>query len=85
MVFTNKMHKHKRNSDERRIEKAPNWGSPHFMPTFSMLIGYDGTRKRNLPYTIHIGPEIYLQSNFNHFFLPHVAGKIGITYKFIKK
>jgi hypothetical protein len=67
------------------VEKAPNFGSSHFRPSFSALIGWDGTRKSNIPLTIHIGAEAYFQSNFNHIFLPHVAAKVGITYKFVKK
>ena len=67
------------------VEKSSNWGHSHFMPTFSVLFGYDGTRKHNLPFTIHIGAETYLQSSFNHIFLPHAAAKLGITYKFRKK
>lgn len=66
------------------IEKAANWGHAHFMPNSSFLIGWDGTRKMNLPLTVHIGVEAYLQSSFNHLFLPHAAAKVGITYKFKK-
>jgi hypothetical protein len=69
-------------SPEDGIEIASNWGSPHFMPTSSFLIGWDGTRKMNLPWTIHAGVEAYLQSSFNHIFLPHAAAKVGFTYKF---
>jgi len=61
------------------VEKVANWGHPHFMPNTSILIGWDGSRR---PWTVHFGPEIYLQSSFNHQFLPHVAVKMGITYKF---
>lgn len=64
------------------VEKASNWGHPHFMPNASFLLGWDGSRRNNVPWTIHIGPEVYLQSSFNHTFLPHVAAKIGFTYKF---
>jgi hypothetical protein len=67
------------------IIKASNAGSSHFKPSFSTLIGWDGTRKNNLPFTVHIGAEAYYQSNFNHIFLPHVAAKIGLTYKFLRK
>lgn len=69
-------------SSEGGVEKAVNWGHPHFMPNASLLIGWDGTRKHDLPWTIHIGPEVYLQSSFNHTFLPHIAAKVGFTYKF---
>jgi len=72
-------------SGESTVEKASNWGYSHFMPTFSVLLGYDGTRKHELPFTIHAGVETYLQSSFNHIFLPHAAAKVGITYKFRKK
>lgn len=64
------------------VEKARNWGHPHFMPNASFLLGWDATRKGNQKWTVHIGPEVCLQSSFNHIFLPHVAAKLGMTYKF---
>ncbi|MCB9320488.1 MAG: hypothetical protein H6570_14500 [Lewinellaceae bacterium] len=64
------------------VEKTANWGHPHFMPNMSILIGWDGSRR---PWTVHLGPEVYLQSSFNHQFLPHIAVKMGITYKFNKQ
>ncbi len=64
------------------VEKAANLGYPHFMPNASFLLGWDGSRRNDLPWTIHIGPEVYLQYPYNHIFLPHVAAKIGFTYKF---
>jgi hypothetical protein len=66
------------------VEKAPNWGHSHFMPTFSVLLGWDGGRKANLPLSIHIGAEAYLQSAVNHTFIPHAATIVGFTYKFKK-
>lgn len=63
------------------VEKAANRGHPHFRPHTSFLIGWDGSRRNILPWTLYIGPEVYLQSSFNHIFLPHVAAKIGFTYK----
>ncbi|MCB0662764.1 MAG: hypothetical protein KDC24_08490 [Saprospiraceae bacterium] len=63
------------------VEKATNWGHAHFMPNASLLFGWDGSVKTNLPWAVHLGPEVYLQSSFNHIFLPHIAAKIGFTYK----
>lgn len=63
------------------VEKAVNKGHSHFMPTASLLFGWDGSRKRNLPFRIYLGPEVYLQSSFNHIFLPHIAAKLGFAYK----
>ena len=74
-----------RRAADGSVEKASNWGSSHFMPTSSVLVGWDGSRNKELPLTIHIGVEAYLQSAFNHIFLPHAAAKVGITYKFRKK
>jgi len=71
-------------SSEGGIEKAANWGHAHFMPTTSFLLGWDGTRKMDLPWSFHLGVEVYLQSSFNHIFLPHVAAKVGFTYKLRK-
>lgn len=72
-------------SPEGELEKAVNWGHPHFMPCTSFLIGWDGTKKKNLPVTFHLGVEAYLQSSFNHIFLPHAAAKVGLTYQFKKQ
>ncbi|MEZ4805472.1 MAG: hypothetical protein R2852_08325 [Bacteroidia bacterium] len=63
------------------VEKAVNKGHSHFMPSASLLFGWDGNRKHKLPLRIHFGPEVYLQSSFNHIYLPHVAAKLGFTYK----
>ncbi|BDS10149.1 hypothetical protein [Aureispira anguillae] len=63
------------------LEKAPNWGHPHFMPTCSVLLGWDGIRKKQLPWRVYIGAEIYCQSGFNHIFLPHAAAKVGVNYQ----
>jgi|GEM_PF-1793620 len=71
-------------SENGGIERIRNWGHGHFMPNSSFLIGWDGTRNLNRPWTFHIGAEAYLQSAFNHIFLPHVAAKIGFTYKLKK-
>ncbi|MCB0635419.1 MAG: hypothetical protein KDC54_02315 [Lewinella sp.] len=69
-------------ADNGGVERAANGGHAHFMPNASFLIGWDGSRRHDLPWTIHLGPEVYLQSAFNHQFLPHLAAKIGFTYKF---
>jgi hypothetical protein len=66
------------------VEKVPNWGHSHFMPTFSALLGWDGSRKANLPFSLHLGAETYLQSAVNHTFIPHAAAIVGFTYKFKK-
>ncbi|MEZ4850196.1 MAG: hypothetical protein R3B93_16590 [Bacteroidia bacterium] len=66
------------------IEKIRDWGTSHFMPSVSLLLGWDNGRRKNLPFTFHIGPEVYLQSHFNHSFLPHVAVNMGLTYNFQK-
>ncbi len=63
-------------------KKATNRGHAHFITNTSLLMGWDGSRKHNLPWMIYIGPEVYLQSSFNHIFLPHMAAKVGFTYKF---
>lgn len=72
-------------ASEGGVRKAANWGSSHFMPHLSFLLGWDASRKRDLPWTVHCGPEVYLQSAYNHIFLPHVAVKVGLTYKFKKQ
>ena len=64
------------------VEKASNWGHAHFMPNVSFLLGWDSTRDGSRRWTIHFGPEVYLQSSFNHIFLPHIAMNVGMTYKF---
>lgn len=72
-------------SEDGGLEKATNWGHPHFIPNCSVLLGWDGSRKKDLPFTVHVGVEAYLQSAFNHVFLPHMAAKVGMTYKFRRK
>jgi hypothetical protein len=67
--------------EEGGVEKTANWGHPHLMPNASFLIGWDGSRRKNQRWAVHAGPEVYLQSSLNHIFLPHVAAKIGFTYK----
>ncbi|MCB0669679.1 MAG: hypothetical protein KDC80_27830, partial [Saprospiraceae bacterium] len=69
-------------AEDEGVAKAGNWGHPHFMPNASFLIGWDGSRRKNLPWSVHFGPEIYLQSSYNHIFLPHIAVKVGLIYKF---
>lgn len=69
-------------AEDGSVEKARNWGHPHFMPNASLLLGWDGSSRNNLPWSVYIGPEVYLQYPYNHIFLPHVAAKIGFTYKF---
>ncbi len=64
------------------VEKASNQGQAHFMPNVSLLFGWDSTRKGKQCWTVHLGPEVYLQSSFNHIFLPHIAMNVGMTYKF---
>lgn len=63
------------------VEIAANWGHSHFMPTASLLFGWQGSQKQHLPWSLYLGPEVYLQSHFNHSYLPHIAVKMGITYK----
>ncbi|WP_339792018.1 hypothetical protein [uncultured Imperialibacter sp.] len=72
-------------AEEGGVEKAANWGHSHLMPNTSFLMGWDGSRRNNRRWAVHAGPEVYLQSSFNHIFLPHVAAKIGFTYKLNQK
>jgi hypothetical protein len=55
--------------------------SSHLKSSFSILFGWDGKRKNNLPLTASIGFEGSIQSGFNHTVLPHAALRIGITYQ----
>jgi hypothetical protein len=64
------------------VVEASNRGRAHFMPNASLLFGWDSTRKGKQFWAVHFGPEVYLQSHVNHIFLPHVAVKVGLTYKF---
>lgn len=63
------------------VERMSNSGSSHFMPGVSLLFGWDGMRDNKLPYAFHLGPEVYLQSRYNHIYLPHAALNVGFTYK----
>jgi hypothetical protein len=66
------------------VEKIKDFGSSHFMPNFSLLFGWDGSHKKDIPVSVFIGPEVYFQSHFNHTYLIHIAAKVGVTFK-IKK
>ncbi|MCB0643261.1 MAG: hypothetical protein KDC44_16545 [Phaeodactylibacter sp.] len=52
----------------------------HLKPTISLLLGWDGRRKRSVPLLIHTGIEAYWQSHFNHAMLPHAALRLGVVY-----
>lgn len=54
-------------------------------PNVSLLFGWDGTRKKDIPLIIHVGIEAYWQSHFNHSMLPHAAFRVGIVYKLKNK
>lgn len=64
------------------LEKTNSKGSPHFMPNVSLLLGWTGTKRDVIPLSIRLGPAIYMESHFNHIFLPHLALKAGVTYHF---
>lgn len=68
-------------SSSGKIEKARNLGHAHFIPNASFLLGWGPTHKKMQSWRIHVGPEVYLQSSYNHIYLPHVATKVGFTYK----
>jgi hypothetical protein len=68
-------------AEDGGVELASNKGNSHFMPGVSILLGWNGGRRTNRSWMIYIGPEVYLQSAFNHTFLPHVAARVGFTYK----
>ncbi len=53
----------------------------HAKPTVSLLFGWDGNRKKDIPLTIGFGLEAYWQMGYNHIALPHAALKAGITYQ----
>lgn len=68
-------------SEQHKVETKKDWGSAHFMPNTSLLLGWKGGKKRARSWAVYLGPEFYLQSNFNHIYLPHLAAKMGVTYK----
>lgn len=66
------------------LQKVRSAGSQHFMPNVSLLLGWTGTKKNIIPLTFRFGPAIYMESHFNHVFLPHLALKAGFSYQFGK-
>jgi len=52
----------------------------HLKPNISLLIGWDGSHRRNIPLIIQGGLEAYGQSHFNHSVLPHAALRLGVVY-----
>lgn len=72
------------NSNNELSSKGRSFTS-HLKPTFSILFGWDGTRKKNIPLLIHTGIEAYWQSHFNQSMLPHAAYRLGVVYKLKSK
>ena len=54
-------------------------------PNISLMFGWNGSHKKDIPLIIHVGIEAYFQSNFNHSMLPHAAFRGGIVYQLKKK
>ena len=52
----------------------------HLKPNISLLIGWDGSHRKNIPLIIQAGIEAYWQSHVNHSFLPHAALRLGVVY-----
>lgn len=69
-------------NQELTLEDKPYYS--HLKPTLSLLLGWDGSHKNDLPLLIQAGLEAYWQSHFNHILLPHAALRLGVVYK-IKK
>lgn len=73
------------NGDVYSVDKSGNIsmeGRPvttHYKPTFSLLFGWDGKRNRDIPLRIFTGLEAYMQSDYNHIMLPHVAFRLGVS------
>lgn len=68
--------------------KLTNKGRPHtshFKPSLSLMFGWDGKRKKNIPLTIHFGVEASIQTGLNSFILPHAAFRLGATYQLKNK
>lgn len=63
------------------VKRTETFGTPHLISSLVLLLGWDG-RKKELPFSIHLGPDIYMQSGFNRTWLPHLAFRAGVNYKF---
>jgi hypothetical protein len=57
----------------------------HLKPSLSILLGWNGNRRKNMPLIIQAGLETYLQSAFNHTLLPHAALRLGLIYRLQQK
>lgn len=56
----------------------------HLKPSVSLLFGWNGNVKKQLPVLINAGIELYQESAFNHTLLPHAAIKVGLVYQLKK-
>lgn len=72
-------------NSEKKVTKIANLGRAQFMPHLSLAFGLDNFKRNNKPWLFHFGPEIYWQYPTNHIFIPHVAFKVGFTYKLNQK
>ena len=79
------------NGDTYKVDnsgKLSSKGRPYqsaLKPNISLLFGWDGSRKKDIPLIIYAGIEAYWQSHFNHSMLPHAALRVGIVYRLKKK
>lgn len=75
---------YKVNDQGELTEKGRTYTS-HAKPSVSLTLGWDGKRKKDIPFTAGLGVEGYWQTGFNHIALPHAALKLGITYQLKSK
>ncbi len=79
------------NGDVYRVDENDNLAlgsrpfQSHLKPTFSILFGWNGERKRDIPLIIQTGFEAYMQSAYNHTMLPHAALRLGVIYRLDRK
>lgn len=52
----------------------------HAKIPFAITFGWDGKRNRDIPWSIGLGVEAYMQTGYNHIMLPHAALKLGVLY-----
>jgi hypothetical protein len=63
------------------IQKTPNTGRPHVMPSVSVGTGWDLSKGHTGQLLVYVRPQVFWQFPFNNYALVHFALQTGITFQ----
>ena len=66
------------------VEQVANTGRPHFMPSVSVGVGYDFTKKGLANLQLFLRPQVFWQMPFNNYSLLHIGLQAGLIVPFGK-